>query len=499
MGNICFAQKTTGENEMYRKSSEGLLKHLDFMLLDVSSFLLAFIIAFAIRFGTLKGIITEYITTVIVLTLIDVVTLVFLETLKNVLKRPTEKEIYITLRHVISVSIFGIVYLYIAHIAQGYSRGLTALNIVFYLILSFFSRYLWKKHLINRIHKNGRKSLFIITTSDMVDEILNETNEYSFNLYSVNYVLLTDKEVIEKENEKENITILGMSDDVLEVLKREWIDEVLVVIRPGNPYPNELINNCLEAGITVHTSLIRVSTLTDKKQFIDRVGSYDVLTTTSNYYTRKQVVIKRAVDILGGIVGCIITGIIFIFIAPIIYIKSPGPIFFKQIRVGQNGKKFYIYKFRSMYMDAEERKKELLAQNKIKDGMMFKMDFDPRIIGNYIDKDGKQHTGIGQFIRSASLDEFPQFYNVLKGDMSIVGTRPPTVDEWEKYETHHRSRLAVKPGVTGMWQTSGRSDITDFEEVIKLDNFYISHWDIWLDVKLILKTIKVIIERKGSQ
>ena len=135
----------------------------------------------------------------------------------------------------------------------------------------------------------------------------------------------------------------------------------------------------------------------------------------------------------------LLTGIIFIFVAPIIYIKSPGPIFFKQVRIGKNGKKFNIYKFRSMYMDAEERKKELMAQNDIKDGMMFKMDNDPRII-----------KGIGNFIRDYSLDEFPQFWNVLIGDMSLVGTRPPTVDEWEKYEMHHRSRLAFKPGLTGM-------------------------------------------------
>ena len=184
----------------------------------------------------------------------------------------------------------------------------------------------------------------------------------------------------------------------------------------------------------------------------------------------------------------LLTGIIFIFVAPIIYIKSPGPIFFKQVRIGKNGKKFNIYKFRSMYMDAEERKKDLMAQNDIKDGMMFKMDNDPRII-----------KGIGNFIRDYSLDEFPQFWNILKGDMSLVGTRPPTMDEWEKYELHHRKRLAIKPGLTGMWQVSGRSEITDFEEVVELDTKYIEQWSIGLDIKILFKTVTVVFTGSGAK
>lgn len=135
-----------------------------------------------------------------------------------------------------------------------------------------------------------------------------------------------------------------------------------------------------------------------------------------------------------------------------------------------------MYKFRSMYMDAEERKAELMKENRVQDGMMFKLDFDPRIIGSKKLSDGTIKKGVGNFIRDWSLDEFPQFLNVLKGDMSLVGTRPPTVDEWDKYELHHRARLATKPGLTGMWQVSGRSNITDFEEVVKLDKQYISEF-----------------------
>ena len=139
-------------------------------------------------------------------------------------------------------------------------------------------------------------------------------------------------------------------------------------------------------------------------------------------------------------------------------------------------------------MDAEKRKKDLMEKNNIKDGMMFKMDDDPRII-----------KGIGKFIRDYSIDEFPQFWNVLKGDMSLVGTRPPTLDEWDKYELHHRARMSTKPGITGLWQISGRSKITDFEEVVKLDTKYIMEWSFAKDLKILLQTVGVVLAKDGAQ
>ena len=167
-----------------------------------------------------------------------------------------------------------------------------------------------------------------------------------------------------------------------------------------------------------------------------------------------------------------------VILGPVIYLKSPGPIFFSQIRIGRKGRPFKIYKFRSMYMDAEERKKELEQQNQMEGNLMFKLKDYPRII-----------KGIGNFIRKTSLDEFPQFWNVLKGDMSIVGTRPPTADEYSRYSPHHKRRLSMLPGITGLWQVSGRSKITDFEEVVRLDTEYIENWSLSLDIKIILKTI----------
>ena len=149
-------------------------------------------------------------------------------------------------------------------------------------------------------------------------------------------------------------------------------------------------------------------------------------------------------------------------------------------------------------MDAEARKAELMKENRLGDGKMFKLDFDPRVIGNRILPDGTKKTGIGDFIRRTSLDEFPQFFNVLKGDMSLVGTRPPLISETNLYEPHHKARLAIKPGITGMWQVSGRSDITDFEEVVNLDKEYINNWNIGLDIKILIRTVFLVAKGEGA-
>lgn len=219
---------------------------------------------------------------------------------------------------------------------------------------------------------------------------------------------------------------------------------------------------------------------------LERVNGMNVISCFNRVIPMHMLFCKRLMDILGGITGCVMALLIGVIVGPLIYIRSPGPILFSQIRVGKNGRKFRIYKFRSMVRDAEQKKEKLLSQNKVR-GNMFKMDDDPRII-----------PGIGHFIRKTSLDEFPQFYNVLKGDMSLVGTRPPTVDEYESYSFAHKKRLAMKPGITGLWQISGRSDITDFEEVVKLDSQYIDEWNIEMDIKIILRTILVVMNRRGG-
>jgi lipopolysaccharide/colanic/teichoic acid biosynthesis glycosyltransferase len=247
-------------------------------------------------------------------------------------------------------------------------------------------------------------------------------------------------------------------------------------------------------GVTTHLK-IGVDHERSTMQTIERVAGITVLTESIRIASPGQILVKRALDIIGGLVGLFFTAILTVIVGPLIYFADPGPIFFRQKRVGKNGRIFKIWKFRSMYQDAEARKKELMDRNEM-DGLMFKMEADPRVIGS--GPDGTRH-GIGWFIRKTSIDEFPQFLNVLVGDMSLVGTRPPTLDEWRNYDPHHRARMAIKPGLTGLWQVSGRSNITDFEEVIKLDLEYINTWSVGGDIAIILKTVKVLFTGDGAK
>lgn len=342
----------------------------------------------------------------------------------------------------------------------------------------------------------GDSSLIIITSSKIAEKVVKSIKNHNYEMYQMNGVIVLDRDMTGEDIE--GVPVVANAENVAEFLRQSWVDEVFINLDEGIPYPKELIERCSEMGLTVHLNLVKITNSTLGKQSIGKVGEYTVLTTSINYMTMRQAFLKRTMDIAAGLAGCIATGIIFVFVAPIIYISSPGPIFFSQERVGQNGKIFKMYKFRSMYMDAEERKAELMKENKMSSNLMFKLDFDPRIIGNKVLPDGTKKTGIGQFIRSTSLDEFPQFLNVLLGQMSLVGFRPALKSEYEEYEYHHRARIAMKPGITGMWQVSGRSDITDFEEVVKLDTEYIRNWSMGLDFRILFKTVAAVLKRDGS-
>lgn len=193
--------------------------------------------------------------------------------------------------------------------------------------------------------------------------------------------------------------------------------------------------------------------------------------------------LKRLIDVTGALIGLTMTGVVLLPIAIAMQLDNPGPVFYSQIRCGHQGKPFRIWKFRSMVVNADKLKH--LVQNEAKGGI-FKNRNDPRI------------TRVGRFLRKTSLDELPQFWNVLRGEMSLVGTRPPTIDEVLGYKRHHWERLNVKPGITGEWQANGRSSVLDFEDIVALDVAYQQKWSIGYDLKLILKTILVVLLKKGA-
>lgn len=428
--------------------------------------------------------------------LVDLLLLIFMSSMSDVLKRSKYRDLLISARQGLLIGAAAILYLFFLQQGQFYSRLALILMIVVYVILAFAVREAWKIFLLRRIRKNSGRSLMVITSREMAPDVIRDIREKSYMGFSLAGLSLIDEPA--GSGDVDGVKIVSSADDVPEYLCQEWVDEVLVTLPESCEYPRGLMERIAETGVVVHYDLGTKLAMPGSKHFIENIGDYTVVTNSINYASPWQLFVKRLMDIAIGAIGCIFTGVLFLFVAPVIYIKSPGPVFYSQERVGKNGRKFKMHKFRSMYLDADERKAELLRQNKVSDGRMFKMDFDPRVIGNELLPDGTQKTGIGDFIRRTSLDEFPQFFNVLKGEMSVVGTRPPLESETSLYELHHRARLAIKPGITGMWQVSGRSNITDFEEVVKLDRQYIDNWSIGLDLRILFKTILVVVRHEGS-
>lgn len=483
---------------MYKKKSKGWYKHKDFILLDLLCIYLSLCLSDFIRRGQISNLYREevYRNTGIFMILLDLFVIVIFEFYKGILRRGYYLEFNEVVKQMLIIELCTGLYLYTVDHGGDFSRAVLYLTGIFYTFSTYLVRILWKKHLKAKMKEGGETSLYIITTEKLAPDIIKNIKENNYNCYNINGIVVADRNLT--GTEIEGIPVVSDIKNAANYICQQWVDEVLINMGEDGIYPQELMDELLEMGMVVHVSLTKIQSVCGQKQFIEKVGNYTVITTTMNYATDRQALIKRGIDIVGGLVGCILTGILCIFVGPAIYVSSPGPIFFSQIRIGQNGKPFKMYKFRSMYMDAEEKKAELMSQNKMSDGRMFKLDFDPRVIGNKMLPDGTKKTGIGEFIRKTSIDEFPQFWNVLNGSMSLVGTRPILPDELSAYELHHRTRIATKPGITGMWQVNGRSDITDFEEVVRLDTEYIMKWNIGLDIKILFKTVWTVLKRDGS-
>ncbi len=212
-------------------------------------------------------------------------------------------------------------------------------------------------------------------------------------------------------------------------------------------------------------------------------GGPSLESSASIVHPSARCLIKRSIDVLGALVGLMILAVMSIPVAVVIKLDSPGPVFYAQQRYGLKGRPFTIWKFRSMVQNADLLKQTVANQAQ---GLIFKNEQDPRV------------TRVGSILRKTSLDEFPQFWNVLKGEMSLVGTRPPTEDEVSRYSPHHWRRLDVKPGMTGQWQISGRSAIKDFEQIVHLDLHYQSVWSPWYDLQIIFRTVAILFDRKGA-
>ena len=341
---------------------------------------------------------------------------------------------------------------------------------------------------MTRVYKYSKYSshLLLVTSSGKAGALIDNLIAYKEWNRVLSGLVFLDKD--ETGMEFMGYPVVASKETLLDYVIHNEIDEVFIAYTDGikSDTLKEWVSELEQMGVIVDVNIDAFDLLSHGNKNLNQVGKYAVVTFARNVVSTRQLIMKRLLDIAGALVGMVILGVATIFVAPAIKLESPGPVFFGQTRIGKNGRRFTFYKFRSMYQDAEQRKKELMAKNEVH-GLMFKMENDPRI------------TKVGRFIRKTSIDELPQFWNILKGDMSLVGTRPPTVDEFERYEAKHKCRLSMTPGLTGLWQVSGRSDIKDFDEVVQLDMQYIDNWSILKDIKILLLTVGIVITGKGSR
>lgn len=469
---------------MYKRKENSWIKHLDFAVLDLVILELSFFLAYSLRHhNTLLSASEDYRLMAVAVVILDLCAVSLLKSYSGIIQRGYMKEIFQVIKHD-TVLIAGLtIYMFFAKTSATFSRLVFLYFYVAAIFLMVAARLAWKRVLRNRRKKNRkRRSLVLLTEYDHAEKIARDFRRQYYRDYQITGIGVLDRGVMEAAIA--GVPVIADMDNYQSIFEDHIVDEVFISI-PGKPeMADDLMTYFMNIGVTVHINLGKYALDVMNKE-LDEFGDYLVLTSSIKIVSPLELLAKRALDIVGSIAGLILTGIAILIFGPIIRHQSPGPIFFSQERIGRHGRPFRLYKFRSMCLDAEEKKAALMEQNEM-GGHMFKMENDPRVIP------------IGRFMRKYSIDELPQFWNVLKGEMSLVGTRPPTAAEVEEYESHHRKRLAFKPGITGLWQVSGRSGITDFEEVVRLDAKYLAEWSLSLDIKLIFKTVAVVLKGTGA-
>lgn len=476
-------------SNMYRKRNQFM--EIMICLVDAAAVLFSLFVAGMIRYQSIYSLafgenLRSLCSVVVVL---HVAAFYFMKIYEGFFKRGRYSELLLSIKYnlilVAGASLLGFGMkseVFTSRLVMGY---FFVLNVIMVWLVHLFIR---NKDRIFRFSHKKEINLLLVTTREHLPRILERFGRSKETCWKITGVVLLDEEA--SENLLEGIPIISdRGEEYLEFATQNVVDEVFIQVDDMQSREHFLKNMILEfekMGVVVNLNLDLFDLgLTGEKR-IYNLEQYHVVAFSSRLFDYRMVMIKRLVDIIGSLIGILLTIIIGIFLAPILLLESKGPLIFCQKRVGVNGRIFNFYKFRSMYADAEERKKELMAQNEMQ-GLMFKMENDPRI------------TKTGAFIRKTSIDELPQFWNVLKGDMSLVGTRPPTLDEYQQYSYYQKRRISFRPGITGLWQISGRNDIKEFDEVVRLDLEYIDNWSLLLDFKIIMRTIWVVLRGSGAK
>lgn len=447
----------------------------------------SFIAATYIRFGNFRdmGDKSVHFLVCVCLMLFGTVYNFFIDWNRNFLKRSIWKEAYSVLQYNAIMILVVSFLMVLVKWADVFSR----LVLVYFFVLNYLlclAMHMIIKKFLHTYYSSEQNSvkIMVVVQKGLIDDTLDRLKKELDIYYQVVALACLDEDI--RGREIRGIPVVAGREDLIEVATQMAFDEVFLSLPDISQNKLEnIIRGFKDMGVNCHYNL-EISGMEANQSKVDTFGSYTVITYTNFRSSYKRMMIKRLMDIIGGLVGMAITLIFLPFVAVAIKLNSKGPVLFSQVRIGRNGRRFKIYKFRSMYMDAEERKKELEEKNEMQ-GFMFKIENDPRI------------TKVGAFLRKTSIDELPQFYNVFKGDMSLVGTRPPTQDEFEKYNRYYRRRISMTPGLTGMWQVSGRSHINDFDDVVKYDLEYIDNWSLTLDIKILLRTVWVVLTGRGSK
>lgn len=328
---------------------------------------------------------------------------------------------------------------------------------------------------------NSRRAL-IVGAGDRAAQYIQFLREHPY--WGVHVIGVAVEGASGPTEEIEAVPIVGGMKDLPEIMRSQPTDEVVFAVGPRDfPLVEEYLDLCQEMGVTSRL-ILDLPQRDWTRQDLVRVDGIGILSLDPVRRSPWALALKRTIDVLGALVGLLVFAAAYLRYAPLIRRDSPGPVLFSQVRVGRNRRLFALYKIRTMYVDAETRQAELRAANEMQ-GAVFKVRDDPRV------------TPVGKRLRALHLDELPQFWNVLRGEMSLIGTRPPTLEEVECYRPHHRRRLSMKPGITGLWQLAGNESVRDFEEIVRLDCQYIDSWSVWLDLQILAKTVVKVLRRTG--
>lgn len=456
-------------------------------LVDLICIGISYLIALNMRFDGIKG---ELIDNYVFIQMLFVMCLLYLlyslgiDGRHHFFQRGCFRELLSVCKLNLFLFVLAACCIYIFRLELDYSRLVLGYFTVINAMVMYVARVILK-WFVGKYYKRSKYSdkVLIVSQKNEIYNVLEHIKADTDWSYEIIGIALVDGEA---GGELGGYPVVAGKGNIIDVCRQMAIDVVFFNYSSrDNDEQEVLLQSFLAMGIVCHYCINQLG-LNGFKGIGGHFADFPVITYAISLFDYRKRMLKRIMDFMGGLIGSACVILLMPFIALAIKLDSPGPVIFKQTRIGKNGRKFQMYKFRSMCVDAENKKKELEQKNEV-GGLMFKLEKDPRI------------TRVGAFLRKTSLDEFPQFFNILKGDMSLVGTRPPTEDEFEKYNIYYRRRLSITPGLTGLWQVSGRSDVKEFDKVVELDLKYIDNWSLANDIKILIQTVGVVLFGKGAR